>query len=82
MIADNNLSMAKPGCQLEVVSISDGPGKNSRLLDMGITPGTRVKVIAVHPFKGPVVVQLEGSQVAIGRRIAQNINVRSVSTRF
>lgn len=73
----NTLADIKPGYKVQVLDIIGGK-RNSRLLDMGITPGTEVKVTAVHPFKGPVVVELDGSQVAIGRRIAQFITVRAL----
>ncbi|MGE5454408.1 MAG: FeoA family protein [Methylocystaceae bacterium] len=73
-----NLAEIKPGVRVQIIEVIGGSGKNSRLLDMGITPGTEVTVIAVHPFKGPIVVQMPGSQIAIGRRIAHNITVQSM----
>jgi len=72
----NNLAAIKPGHRVEIIEFVGGIGKNSRLLDMGITPGSQVTVTAVHPFKGPVVVQIDGAQIAIGRRIAHDITVR------
>jgi DtxR family Mn-dependent transcriptional regulator len=48
-----------------------------RLLDMGLTPGTSIKVEKVAPLKGPVEVSVRGSRVAIGQDIAANIFVES-----
>ncbi|MGE5380764.1 MAG: FeoA family protein [Methylocystaceae bacterium] len=73
----DTLADIKPGNKAQVIDITGGKS-NSRLLDMGIIPGTEIKVTAVHPFKGPVVVEIDGSQVAIGRRIAQLITVRAL----
>ena len=46
-----------------------------RLLDMGLTPGTSIKVERVAPLKGPVEVYVRGSKVALGQDIAANVFV-------
>lgn len=46
-----------------------------RLLDMGLTPGTRIKVVRAAPLNGPVEVALRGSKLAIGQDIACNVFV-------
>ncbi len=46
-----------------------------RLLDMGLTPGTKIKVVKVAPMNGPVEVLVRGSKLAIGRDIACNVFV-------
>jgi DtxR family transcriptional regulator, Mn-dependent transcriptional regulator len=46
-----------------------------RLLDMGLTPGTKIKVVKVAPMDGPVEVAVRGSKLAIGQDIACNVFV-------
>jgi DtxR family transcriptional regulator, Mn-dependent transcriptional regulator len=46
-----------------------------RLLDMGLTPGTKIKLIKVAPMDGPVEVSVRGSKLAIGQDIACNVFV-------
>jgi DtxR family Mn-dependent transcriptional regulator len=46
-----------------------------RLLDMGLTPGTRIKVVKIAPMDGPVEVLVRGSKLALGRDIACNVFV-------
>jgi len=46
-----------------------------RLLDMGLTPGTSIKVERVAPLKGPVEVCVRSSKVALGQDIAANVFV-------
>ena len=46
-----------------------------RLLDMGLTPGTSIKVQRVAPMQGPIEVCVRGSKVAIGQDIAANVFV-------
>ena len=48
-----------------------------RLLDMGLTPGTSIKVERVAPLKGPIEVCVRGSKVALGQDIAANVFVES-----
>jgi DtxR family transcriptional regulator, Mn-dependent transcriptional regulator len=46
-----------------------------RLMDMGLTPGTRVRVTKIAPPKGPMEVAVRGSKLAIGEGIAANVFV-------
>jgi len=63
------------GDEGEVVSIRGGRGMVQRLLDMGLTPGTRIKVIRRAPF-GPIEISVRGYHLALGRGIAGRIWVR------
>jgi DtxR family Mn-dependent transcriptional regulator len=49
-----------------------------RLLDMGLTPGTSVRVVRVAPLRGPIEVGVRGSKVALGQDIASNVFVDSL----
>ena len=46
-----------------------------RLLDMGLTPGTKVTISRVAPLKGPVEIAVRGSHLALGEKIACNVFV-------
>lgn len=52
-----------------------GWGFRKRLMDMGLTPGTRVTVVKSAPFRGPVEVHVRGSRLALGRGMAERIVV-------
>jgi Fe2+ transport system protein FeoA len=66
-----------------ITSISTGHGKGHgksrglrrRLMDMGLTPGTEVKVVKTTPFHGPLEITVRGSRLALGRGIAKRIFV-------
>jgi len=62
-----------------VTSIRAGHGKGwgfeKRLMDMGLTPGTRVTVVKSAPFHGPVEILVRGSRLALGRGMAERIFV-------
>ncbi|MGB9741110.1 MAG: FeoA family protein [Candidatus Bathyarchaeia archaeon] len=50
-------------------------GFEKRLMDMGLTPGTKVTVIKSAPFHGPIEILVRGSRLALGRGIAERILV-------
>ena len=47
-----------------------------RLEDMGLTPGTNIKVTKSAPFNGPLELEVRGSRLALGRGMAKRILVR------
>ncbi len=46
-----------------------------RLVDMGLTRGTEVKVLKVAPFNGPIEVLVRGSRLIISRELASKVFV-------
>jgi DtxR family Mn-dependent transcriptional regulator len=52
-----------------------GWGLQRRLMEMGLTPGTRVTVVKSAPFNGPLEVLVRGSRLALGRKMAHRIYV-------
>lgn len=59
--------------------VRHGPGREwgfeKRLMDMGLTPGTRVTVVKSAPFHGPFEILVRGSRLALGRGMAGRIFV-------
>ncbi|KYH42121.1 MAG: iron repressor [Candidatus Bathyarchaeota archaeon B26-2] len=52
-------------------------GLRKRLIDMGLTPGTKVTVIKSAPFRGPVEILVRGSRLALGRGMAERVYVET-----
>lgn len=75
------LTALREGETATVVSIDGGPGMRRgrgferRLLDMGITPGTKITVVKSAPLHGPIEVIVRGSRLALGRGVAEKILV-------
>jgi ferrous iron transport protein A len=46
-----------------------------RLVDMGLTPGTKVTVVRLAPFHGPFEILVRGSRLVLGRGMAERIFV-------
>ena len=68
----------KSGVNAKVSFIRGEHRTLQRLLDMGLTPGTQIKIERVAPLKGPIEVCVRGSKVALGQDIAANVFVESV----
>ncbi|NIP67382.1 ferrous iron transport protein A [Candidatus Bathyarchaeota archaeon] len=52
-----------------------GWGFRKRLEDMGLTPGTEVRVMRSAPFRGPLEIRVRGSRLALGKGMAERIFV-------
>lgn len=73
-----NLSQYKPG-ETGIIELVGGKGAlRRRLLDMGLTPGTRVSVRKVAPFGDPLELQLRGYELTIRGDDARIIEMRKV----
>lgn len=73
-----SLDMLSDGEEVEVVTLVGGRGLVTRLAEMGITPGTRVKIVRRIGSRGPVEVYVRGSILALGWGVARRIIVRRV----
>jgi ferrous iron transport protein A len=64
------------GEEATIVSIQGGHGLQTRLRDLGLVEGQRVRKLSALAWGGPVVVDVKRTQVAIGRGMARRIVVR------
>ena len=70
------LSAIEPGETATFARISDSDPEMLRYLaDRGIRPGARLEVTGAEPFGGPLVVELDGDEHALGPELAANIRV-------
>jgi len=77
------LTALKAGETATVVSIDTFSGKGcgkrwkfeKRLMDMGLTPGTKVTVVKSAPFHGPIEILVRGSRLVLGRGVAERVLV-------
>ena len=65
--------------EAEIVRINAGFRATQRLSDLGLVPGTRVKVVGEAPFHGPLRLVVRGTQLALGRGLAEKVIVRPIS---
>lgn len=65
---------------LEIRSVSGGFGWEKKFDSLGIRRGRKLRKIACQPFGGPVVIEVDGSKISLGRGIASKIEVDVVKS--
>lgn len=66
----------KPGEKGTVAFAFGGRGVVRRLAEMGLTPGTEVKILRSAPFHGPLEIEVRGSSLALGYGVASRVFVK------
>ena len=61
---------------LTVVQITGERSFRRRLLEMGLLPGTRVRVTGIAPLRDPMTLETENGRISIRRREANEIQVK------
>ncbi|MFW5696089.1 MAG: FeoA family protein [Alkalispirochaeta sp.] len=69
------LSDVSAGVPVVVARLDGGEGFRSKVISMGLVPGRTVTVRS-SGARGPLVVQIDGSRVGLGRDVAQRIMVK------
>ena len=58
-----------------LVQIQGGRGLMTRLSALGVRPGKRITKVSSMYMRGPITIQLDGTQVAVGFGMANRIIV-------
>lgn len=74
--ATNCLSQLNPGdeCTVKAVAINGLAGR--RLMEMGIVPGVRIRMVKAAPLGDPIEVKLLGYRLAIRKNDAEAIEIK------
>lgn len=72
------LDQLAPGSQAIVRALRGGVGFMSRLAGIGISTGCRIEVIQ-NPPRGPLLVRVRGTRIALGRGEAAKILVSELA---
>lgn len=70
-----NLYEASDHDELRILLITGGWDVRRSFNQIGIQPGDHVRVLRHAPFGGPLVIENQGTQVAVGKQLAQQIRV-------
>lgn len=81
MSTDGRMTLAemRDGQEGSIVAIHGGRGLTDRLAALGILPGKRIAKVSGMPLRGPVTVQVDRTQVAIGFGMACKVAVQTDS---
>lgn len=73
------LDTIETGSKAQVIRINRGARAEQQLMEMGIVPGVEVELLAKHPLRGPIIIKLGNTRIALGRRLAGSIEVEEKS---
>ena len=73
------LDQINPGEECELLVVGGEGVLRRRLLDMGFTPHTKIKVRKVAPMGDPIEVSLRGYVITIRKEEAAKLTVQKVS---
>jgi len=66
------------GHTVRIVNYRGGRGVGFKLRQLGLSPGKEIKVLRYAPMGGPIMIDVEGRSVAIGRGIASRVQVEDI----
>ncbi len=66
------LAEMKAGDEAHLIDHTYGRGEFSRMASFGLTPGVNVRMVQNYG-RGPIIIHVRGSQVALGRKQASRI---------
>ena len=62
-----NLLQVNNGNWVRVIKVAGGMGMERRLAQLGFLPGNKVRIIRSAPFHGPLLLDVEGREIVLGR---------------
>ena len=72
------LDKIKPGQACRILRVNLGGATGQRLMDMGFTPGAKVKIVRNAPLVDPVDLTLRGYHVSIRHQEAGGVEVEEL----
>jgi len=66
------------GQMVRIINYRGGKGVDFKLRQLGLSPGREVKILRFAPMGGPVMIDLGGRSIAVGRGIAAQVQVEDV----
>ena len=69
------LNKLEIGKSASVVAVHGQDVVSKRLMEMGVVPGTAIKVVKAAPFDDPIEIRVRGYSLAVRRNEAETVEV-------
>jgi len=69
------LTECEKGEEVVILRVNAGRNAKTRLANLGVVPGVKIRKTKNAPFKGPLEIIVKGSSLVIGRGLASKIIV-------
>jgi ferrous iron transport protein A len=73
------LTEVDAGRTVRVLQFTGGRGLEGKLRQLGLYTGGNVQIVRKAPFHGPLLVELDGREIALGYGIANKIVVEGIA---
>jgi ferrous iron transport protein A len=73
-----NLLQVQTGTSVQIRSFSGGKSLVAKLRQYGLFVGDQARLLRLAPFSGPVLLEINGREIALGRDIAAQIMVEII----
>lgn len=73
-----NLLQAPIGARLRIHSLEGGRGLDRKLRQYGLFAGDEARLLRRAPFGGPLLIEVNGREIALGRGVAASVLVELV----
>jgi Fe2+ transport system protein FeoA len=70
------LAELNPNCWAQLSGINLPWEVRKHLMEMGILPGAKIKLICINPFGKVFLIQVEDTHIAISKKIARTIKIK------
>lgn len=67
------------GKWVRIIKIQGGAGLDLKLQSIGLMLGVTARIKRQAPFGGPVLLEVNGREIALGRGIAEKVEVEEIS---
>ena len=73
-----NLLQAPIGAHVRIHSFTGGKGLDLKLRQYGLFAGDEARLLRLAPFGGPLLIEINGREIALGRGVAAAVQVESI----
>jgi len=74
-----HLSELQSGNCARFISVEGGKRLVGTLRQYGFYPGEQIRIVRIAPFGGPILVEINRREIALGRKVAGKVRVELVS---
>jgi len=67
------ITSLETGKTVVILRLEGGYLFRKKMGEMGIRERKTIRLVAIHPFHGPIVVEVDGREVTLGRGMAEHI---------
>ena len=72
------LLAAGSGNKIRLIGFETGSDLEGKLRQLGILPGDLARVLRHAPLGGPVLIEINGREIALGERIASKVLIEEI----